>query len=723
MQTRSIGSIALTILYSILIGASLITNLGICGQKPGVIGIAYLISIPLTCVFWGRLYLMIFKVPDYSWITIESCLITGFWLTSLWLSVWAFFSPSNLLIWPALTLWLALPLCFLIYRSKVFDVLSLNLSNFWLLSETVLAMSLWSQTGIIQKIVEPGSVIFLPWSDHFVHASIIQRLYECSRLGIHQEFALMSGVSLPPYHYGSYMFAVVVRSLTDISSINISTAFWLPLGAILSSLGAFALGNGLWGNKAGIACAFAISFLPDPYMYGCGLGYFSYHFLGQTGAALYYAEAIAAIGLSLIGQGIGKGDRNLVACGFFPILTLFMFKVHVFVIILPVAFLWFVLFFQGFATIKRALGICFVVILALAMILVGINLKYFSSTAPWVLEFFRGIFSGASPNDFKIYSWVFGLTQRTGNLWDDLLAGTILLWFATLGPLLIAGIFLAVHLGVKKRLDFTDTLPFLCIATWTMLVLFIPSNEYGNLDEFHHRPFHVAYYIFVIWLAGRFGSLLFTTDLQKPRALDRSAYKKHQVLSLSQRHVQDAPGNSKLLLRAFSKKAALVTVTLGLVMIPWHFGKNVLNIGPCARRHQNFVIDIGLWESADFIRRNSRLGEIFLDSRQDGFLNLITAVSERRPFLSSPYHKFVSKFGSGQSLVDLRKIAHEELKNCTTAHCIHKIASSYDLRWYLAHPGDLLSWPDDVLNQPAFASNGYMVFDLLGGDSKSTPPE
>ena len=48
----------------------------------------------------------------------------------------------------------------------------------------------------------------------------------------------------------------------------------------------------------------------------------------------------------------------------------------------------------------------------------------------------------------------------------------------------------------------------------------------------------------------------------------------------------------------------------------------MLNIGPCANRHHNFKINKGLWEAAEFIRTHSKPGEIFLDSREDKFLNV-----------------------------------------------------------------------------------------------------
>jgi hypothetical protein len=583
------------------------------------------------------------------------------------------------------TIWNGISLYFAFHKPDAMGVLNLRWSNLWLLLVIGLAMSLWSQTAILQKIAWSDHITFLPWSDHFVHASIIQRLYECQKLGIPQEFAMMSGIPAPLYHYGSYMLPSVLRAVSDLPAINISTAFWLPLGAILSGIGAFVLGNCLWGRKEGMACALTITLLPDPYMYGCGLGYFSYHFLGQTGAALYYAEATAAVGLSLVGKGIAGGNNRQILAGLIPILTLVFFKVHVFLIVFPATCLWIVLFSPSISGAKRAMGMSFLLMSAGMAALVAALLNGVSLDKPWTLEFFRGIFAGASPSDPWIYEWLFGLTQKTMTIWDDVVVGTILLWFATLGPLLMLGVLLLVCLGAKKLLNFIDALPFLLIAIWTTLVLLMPANQYGNLDEFHHRPFHVVYYIFVIWLTGRSSSLVF----EKLSAWNQ----KGRILG------------PKL-------KIAVSLTTAMLLIVPWYFGKNVLNIGPCADHHQNFKIDKGLWEAAEFIRLYSKLGEIFLDSHEDKFMNAITGISERRPFLSEPYHGFVSRHASGPGLIEQRRKLHDELKKCDSVQCINRIAKTHDLRWYLTHPKDEISWPVDVLRRRAFESNSYKVFVL-----------
>jgi hypothetical protein len=685
MGSSSLRATIMTAAYCLILSVVLIVDLGICGCGLNFNAITFLIWLPFPCIVWGLIFFRLFIISDRNLITIESCLITGFWLTSVVFLTAAFFSPNFLWTTSLFAIWNIAPLCFLIREPELLGAINCRGYNLWLLLIIGLSMSLWSQTGVIQKIITHDYVVFLPWSDHFVHSSITQRLYECCKRGISQEFAMMSGIPAPFYHYGSYMIPSALRAVTNIPAINISTAFWLPLGGILSGLGALVLGDGLWGKREGMVCALTVTLFTDPYMLGCGLGYFSYHFLGQTGAALFYAEAIAAVGLSLMGKGISTRNSRQILAGFIPILTLILFKAHVFIISAPAVCIWVTLFFPSMSKMKRFSGIFVVVFGLMATALIAAKLNYISFGQPWVLEFFRGIFSGASDSDPRIYAWLFGLTQKTLTIGDDIAVGTILLWLATLGPLIIAGAGLVIWLLFKKLLDFRDTLPFVCMSMWTVLVLVMSGNQYGNPDEFHHRPFHVVYYIFIIWLAGRFFNLF----------LKRVNQCKPKSTSLG----------PKLRLALFPLAALLL-------IVPWHFGKGLLNIGPCANRHQHFKIENGLWEAAKFVRSHSKLGEIFLDSHEDEFLNVITGISERRPFLSRPYYCFVSRTAPGSELIAQRQKLSEALKKCDSAECINRIAKANKIRWYLTHPSDSFGWESNPSMKPVLDVEGHKVFDL-----------
>ncbi|MFH0960743.1 MAG: hypothetical protein V1897_18820 [Pseudomonadota bacterium] len=680
MCSKSLMATMKIIAYSLILSAILITDLAKYGHAPSFGGIVFLTWLPFSCVIWGLIYLKSFSLSERDLITTESCLISGFWVSSLAILVPVFLSPSFIFAFALIASWNIAPLCFLMLRPEALRIINLQWSNVWILLTVGLAMSLWCQTGIIQKIQSVDHITFLPWSDHFVHASIIQRLYECQKLGVLQEFGLICGISAPLYHYGSYMMSVVLRAVDAIPAINISTAFWLPMGAILSGLAAFALGNSLWGKKEGIAACVAVTLMPDPYMYGCGLGYFSYHFLGQTGAALYYAEAFTAIGLTLIAAAMRSGARKALMAGFIPIISSVFFKAHVFVVAFPAACLWTILFFSSIAKTRRAMWMLSVGAGCVTSVLIFSRLGYISIGEPWALEFFRGIFAGASPNDPWMFTRLFGFTQKTMTIWDDLVVGTILLWFATLGPLLMVGILLICYLKRKRSLNSIDSLPFLFLAVWTAMVMILPSNQYGNLDEFHHRPFHVVYYIFVIWVAARLSNL---------------------ILPLS--------------FNSLCQHLGLLAPMIGLMLIPWYYGKDVLKIGPCAHRHQNFKIDKGMWEAGEFIRSYGKLGDIFLDSQEDSYLNVVTGIGEQRPFLSEPYHFFVSRHASGSILVEQRQKLHDELKRCDSVECISRIAKAYNVRWYLTHPSDSLTWEPNLDMKPVFESHGYRVFDLYIG--------
>jgi hypothetical protein len=151
---------------------------------------------------------------------------------------------------------------------------------------------------------------------------------------------------------------------------------------------------------------------------------------------------------------------------------------------------------------------------------------------------------------------------------------------------------------------------------------------------------------------------------------------------------------------------------IGLLVIPLYYGKDVLKIGPCADRHQNFKIDKGLLESAEFVRSHGKLSDIFLDSREDAYLNVVTGISQCRPFLSEPYHVFVSRHASGSGLIQHRQKLHDELKQCDSVECISRIAKTHGVRWYLTHPSDSLTWESNLNIKPVFKSHRYRVFYL-----------
>jgi hypothetical protein len=578
-------------------------------------------------------------------------------------------------------------ICLLIFNRKSFQQIYVTTPNIGLLAVVGLAMSLWSQTGIIQTVVSGQEIIFRPCVDYFIHASMIQRLYEGSTLGRHQEFALMSGIPAPLYHYASYMFSSLLRAVSDLPAINIATAFWLPFGGILSGLGAFVFGNSMWGKKEGIVSALAITLLPDPYMCGCGLGYFSYHFLGQTGAANYYAEAIAAVGLGTLAQGIVKANSRIILAGLIPISTLVFFKAHIFIVVFPAACFWLILSLSRMSTTTKILGI---ILLSAAFGLVALlawHLNYISLGKPWAIEFFRNIFSSGIGNRPRLHTTIFSLTQSTSTILDDVIVGTTMVWLGTLGPVLLGGVILIYYLKRKDLLNFRDMVPFLCLLFWTILILIMPANTnvLGRPDEFHHRPYHAVYYFFTIWVIARSANLFFSSPCRPSKKSGSSGMK---------------------------SKFIPIIVSLSLLLIPLYFGKRVLNTGAWVSGLHDVTIDPGLWEASKFIRNKGHLGDVTLDSTEDKFHNIVCGVGERRLFLSEPYISRLSNDSPDLEWIEKKRRIHNQLRQCPTKECVGKIVRTWNIRWYLLHPGDKISWPLEMQNRFLFESNGYRVFDM-----------
>lgn len=689
MGKRNFGldSLWLVICYCFVISVFWFCDLTLFGTKPNFFGILFLVLAPPTCIVWGRIYYKAFSIEEVTILTVESCFVIGFWLISLVLGFVVFCLPSTTNVVVLFTVLCVGTFSSLIVKTEFIRQVSIGARSLQLLTIVCLAVSLLSQTGIIQKVVIGKEIIFLPWSDYFIHSSMIQRICEGAMLGSSQEFAIIYGIPAPMYHYLSYIFSSILRGVSNLPSINVATAFWLPFGGLLSGLGAFVFGNSMWGKKEGILCALAITLLPDPYWLGCGLGYFSYHWLGQVGPAHLYGNAIAAVGLGLIGQGITKGNARIILAGFIPITSLIFFKVHVFVVVFPAASFWAILSFPRLGKMQRLLGIlCLMVGLGLAALLAW-SLNYISLGKPWAIEFFRDIFPHSGQGQPHLHTTIFWLTQRTSFILDDLAIGTVLTWLGALGPVLVLSFILTCYLWKKGLLNFRDEIPFLCLFLWTILILAMPANanRLGTVDEFHHRPFHVVYYFSAIWLTGRFCNLV-----------------KGSVNYFSKRSWFV---RSRL-------ELVLWVVSFCLLIIPLRLGSRVFNVGHWTSRLQHFKVDTGLWKAAEFIRDNGILGDVVLDSSEDNYFNVVCGISERRLFLSHPYLRRISEKSPYFGLIKKRQEVHNALKECVSEECIIRIARTNNIRWYLLHPGEKIFWSDEAQRQYVFESDGYRVFDM-----------
>ncbi len=125
----SLRATMMTAAYCLILSVVLIVDLGICGYGPNFSGIAFLIWLPFSCIVWGLIYFRSFSFSDRNLITMESCLITGFWLTSVGLLTAAFFSPNFFLTTTLFAIWNIAPLCFLIREPESLSAINLRMAQ------------------------------------------------------------------------------------------------------------------------------------------------------------------------------------------------------------------------------------------------------------------------------------------------------------------------------------------------------------------------------------------------------------------------------------------------------------------------------------------------------------------------------------------------------------------------------------------------------------------
>jgi hypothetical protein len=668
------------LLYCVLFAAIFSVDLIICGAIPSASSILFLVSIPLTSILLGHVCYKILSIDESGLLTVELYFMTGFWLISVIEVLFRFCLPkfpSMLVLYVIIS---ATVFCIYLFRKKTFFTIEITRSSLALLIIIGVAGSLWSQTGIVQHIVSENEIIFLPWADHFSHAELIQRLFENSFLGSEQEYWIFSDLPAPLYHYASYIFSSLLRSVSDLPCINISTAFWLPLGLLISGIGAFVFGDLMWGKKEGILCALAIILLPDPHLLACGSGYFSYHFLSQAGPAHCYANGVCGVGLGLMAQGMSKSQSRVILFGLIMMCSSLLFKAHVFVVVFPASFFWLILSLPFLSNRSKILAISGSAIFLGIAALFAWRVAYISLGVPFVMEFFEQIFSKGD-----IRTTIFFYLGSTSY---KLIVGTLMIWFGAFGPILGFSVILIGYLVKIRQYNFRDAVPFLFLLLWTFYLLLLPENQlFGHSDEYHHRPFHVVYYFLVLWLIGRSSNWF----------LERSCW-----LARTFRY-----GNR-------NGELMLWIISLILLIIPLKLGKNVLNVGAWTITDslQHFYIDTGLWNAAKFIQLHGKLGDIFLDSSYDGFVNVIGGVGERRPFLSLDNMKGISENNPLFTFIQKRLEVHNALKECVSLECVDNISGKNNLRWYILHPYDKAPWFADAKIRPVFESNGYRVFDL-----------
>ena len=94
--------------------------------------------------------------------------------------------------------------------------------------------------------------MFKPWSDFFIHATLIARSLgteTLSQVGNYES----KGFPAVFYHYASYSIPLCLAKAGSFAAYASVVGFWAPFGSFITGLASYAVGRAFWSKGAGLA--------------------------------------------------------------------------------------------------------------------------------------------------------------------------------------------------------------------------------------------------------------------------------------------------------------------------------------------------------------------------------------------------------------------------------------------------------------------------------------
>lgn len=539
---------------------------------------------------------------------------------------------------------------------------------------SLLAATGWSQELILPTVVNPDRVVLKPWSDFFLHASVIARGLSTKTLFETGNYE-WKGFPAIFYHYASYSLPWCLATASRIPAYAAAVGFWAPFGSFLSALASYSVGRTLWNQTAGLAALIATFLLPDAGLLNIAHPTYGYFWLQHISPGGLYGVAVAGTALMIIVRGAREGHRGWIATGVLTAALTVFFKLQIFLAAVPLL--------VGFAIVTWparsrwrwiVLGACIAAGLALLPLAnsfyVGPNVQFdfFGSASYWKLlaqmaagtraESWYHVFAGGHP--FPAY-----LPQAIA-----LLLVSVLGVFAILGPVVW------IAAAWRKEWQFCEGLSVGAIAILLLMTFGLGGNAMADDSyELINRPFVWVYWLVGSLTAGRLVSMLAE---KRPRLLTR----------------------------------IIVVAAIALAFVPVYCGAG-LQHGKWAggNVHSGIRVDRGLIDCARYIRRQPPPDALAQDSHLDPSL-ILGGLAERPAFAARV--DIWTRASQGFRNSPYREQLHnlEALQHATTTSDLQRMVRETGIRWYVLHPGDSVGWPAEFRDQPQFESNGYRVYDM-----------
>lgn len=538
--------------------------------------------------------------------------------------------------------------------------------------------TIWCGDAQAPLQIQNGNAIFQVWPDTFIHAREISVFAHANGIATVQDIKLAGGHA-PIYHVASYISSAAVSVLSGASAMHVYASFQLPFGILLTGLAAYCLMSTLFGSWPAIAAVVAIVLFPDAFQQGFQNRYLSYNFLAQVNLGLLYGIACIALGWMFMLDGCRRGKIGPVLLGYVFLAVCVFYKAHIFV---ANSYMLMIFPFIFFTPVRRSwrigLGIlataffCLVIYFSQENPRVPVLRFDGSGISTYLVQLLHDYEAGWMKREFRR---IF-IVEKHGMALQALYAVAMLL-LSTFG-FWLAGLAIALSKSWRTIPAAFWWFPIIVIGNYIMMALglALDTRQVGTPDELLNRPLVWAYFVAASWSAAACYRIFFGDRLPHGKVAVGFAF--------------------ATLLCTF---AALYSAP-NLQTFPGRFERTTFA--------ESGSVPRCLVQVADYLRRESAVHDVVHDGALDPEF-VLTALSERQLYVGA------TSFGGGSEIYQSRLDDVETLRGIADTEQLQKFVRARGITWVVQDPTINLSWPEHVVNRPAFSCGGYRLFHFANG--------
>lgn len=612
-------------------------------------------------------------LPRHEPIGLIDALLSGVFLASLLLFVFAFTMPFGMQMNVLLLLLLTTGATTLLARSKKLAPLQMDGAELGAMAISLVAATAWSQETLAGLRPGPEGLVSSPWGDVFVHATRLFSFVLSPSASALQD-PTMAGQPPEFYHYGSYFLPAALMRLGDVDAYTMAAGFYPAFGLFLTGLAAFAVIRTFSSNRAVALIGSALFMLmPDPSFQGLDNRFTSYFFFQQVGANGAYAVA-------LLGLAWSDGMRAIrlrswpylwVAVGW--VAASLFFKSQIFLVYSLSLLLFFCFFFENRLRWLAGTGVLACYSLGCA-VLQKIPHTPTLKLSTWGAQKNLDQIIASFPADFK--PPLLALLPAGASYPRYLLVGIPLILLCTYGVALIPFSVFSLRAICRRQsqLPVQFILPLLALLSHLVIALALsPNLNYGDLFEIIHKTFVWPYFVISVLAYGMVATLL-----------------------VEKNHLSHGWGK-------------VLVLALGVLLLTASTlnGKKVLSGLHWEEKLNNLPIPSALYEVTQYVRKNVPEQEIVQMSVNDNLL-ITNALMERTSYVTHlsvnhgpPAAEPESRFRRLNLMLSQPQLPE-----------LRAQARALGIQWLIIPPFEQYAWERQGDITPVFASGNFRLYDV-----------